>query len=272
MKAWLDVEAGRPDAEDYAAAVVDEFHRHGAFEEYGSPTYYGIDLFALGLWRSRSPSPRLRAWGEELEAALWRDIARWYHAGLRNLCGPFSRAYGMDMTEYAGLLGLWIWDAAGRDAAPFPDLDRPFDHSHDFAMGPVVELVGAVVPPDAGGALATFGGQRLVRQPITDSRVATGWLAPDVMFGAESGGRARASGQYTPVTAHWRTDGGAIGWLRVRRDGPVDAEVSGAGALAVRYDPDDGAGPAAVESSQPFPGTIEDAEPGRIVLRWPAGG
>ena len=34
-------------------AVVDAFRRHGCFSEYGSPTYYGIDLLALGLWQRR---------------------------------------------------------------------------------------------------------------------------------------------------------------------------------------------------------------------------
>ena len=38
MKAWLERD------ETYATAVVDCFDEFGAFEEYGSPTYYGIDL------------------------------------------------------------------------------------------------------------------------------------------------------------------------------------------------------------------------------------
>ena len=30
-------------------------------------------------------------------AELWRDIARFYHPAMRNLCGPFDRAYGLDL-------------------------------------------------------------------------------------------------------------------------------------------------------------------------------
>ena len=121
MKAWLDVEAGRvAEGERFAEEVVEAFRTNGAFLEYGSPTYYGIDLYALALWRSRSSSPRLRAWGEEVEAALWRDVGRWYHADLRNLCGPYARAYGMDMTVYAALLGpLDVgWARAGCRSVP----------------------------------------------------------------------------------------------------------------------------------------------------------
>ena len=63
MKAWLEVahgtRAGRPEVvaagEALAAEVVRLFDRHGAFDEYNSPTYYGIDLFALRLWATRSP-------------------------------------------------------------------------------------------------------------------------------------------------------------------------------------------------------------------------
>ena len=56
-------------------------------------------------WRSGSgsdPMPRttLRRDGAAVEAALWNDIARWWHAGLGNLCGPYSRAYGMDLGAY----------------------------------------------------------------------------------------------------------------------------------------------------------------------------
>ncbi len=193
MKAWLDVEAGRvEEGEAFAEEVVNLFRRTGAFLEYGSPTYYGIDLFALALWRSRSSSERLRAWGEEVEAALWRDVARWYHAGLRNLCGPYARAYGMDMTSYAALLGLWVWEGLGRAAAPFPDIEVPFGHAHDLTMGPCVEALGARIPDDVVPALQGFDGERLLEQVVEPDLglVATGWLGADVMAGGE---RAAAS-------------------------------------------------------------------------------
>jgi len=258
MKAWLDVEAGRVGpGEALAEAVVERFRRTGAFLEYGSPTYYGVDLYALALWRARSSSPRLRGWGAELEAALWRDIARWYHPGLGNLCGPYARSYGMDMTRYASLLGLWIWHATDAIAPPFPDLAGPVDHSADVCFGPMVALLGSQVPEDARRALSalpTPPTQRSVRQIVSEESgfVATGWLGSDVMLGAFAGSRARAEGQYHPATAHWRAPDGSVGWLRFVHAGPLDAEAAdGRIRVTVHDHPRRGAQPTTVLSSHP---------------------
>lgn len=237
MKAWLEVEhgtrAGRPEVaaagEALAEEVVRLFDRHGAFDEFNSPTYYGIDLFALRLWRTRSSSLRLRSWGARLEEALWEDVARFHHAGLGNLAGPWSRSYGMDMRAYAGALGLWVWTALGRDLAPFPDVTRPFGHSHDLFMGGVVALLGADIPPGSAAELEAFSGPRLVRRVIAEEppRVATAWLEPTAMLGAEASGDGwSAWGQYHPVTAHWLAPDGSLGWLRLRHRGPVLAEAA----------------------------------------------
>ncbi len=253
MKAWLDVEAGRvAEGERFAEEVVGAFRRTGAFLEYGSPTYYGIDLYALGLWRSRSSSERLRAWGEEVEAALWRDIGRWYHAGLRNLCGPYARAYGMDMTGYAALLGLWIWDGLGAEVAPFPSPDGQLEHAHDLCLAPCVEALGARIPPDVVPAMQRFGEERFVEQVVDPAvgLVATGWLSEDVMIGAGRGGGFNATRQYHPATVHWRAPDGSVAWLRLVHDGPLDA-VAGRGTLTVTVHDHPRRGPAdtRVESS-----------------------
>lgn len=257
MKAWLDVEAGRvAEGEAFAAEVVALFERHGAFLEYGSPTYYGIDFYALALWRSRSSSPLLQAWGAQIEAALWRDVGRWYHAGLRNLCGPYARAYGVDMTGYVGLLGLWIWEAVGREHAPFPwPLPDVLDHGHDFCLGPCVSLLGARVPDDVMPALRDFPGEHTVTQ-VVDAGLgfeASGWLGPDVMIGAARGSRARAEGQYHPATIHWRGPDGSVAWLRLRHTGPLHAT----------------AGPGWIEVTTEGEPTVESSHPGTFTAdRW----
>jgi hypothetical protein len=99
LRAWLDAWSGRR-ALTYARSVAAAFHRHGCFAEHGSPTYYGVDLLALGLWQRADAPAELQALGAEIEAALWSDIAIWWHADLGNLCGPYSRAYGMDLNAY----------------------------------------------------------------------------------------------------------------------------------------------------------------------------
>jgi len=249
MKAWLERD------ETYATAVVERFDEHGAFEEYGSPTYYGIDLYALALWRRHPPTSRFAEWGERMWSALWADIARWWHPGLANLCGPYSRAYGMDMARYVGLLGLWL------PAPIIPALDAPFEHSHDLTMAPVVALLGG--GPDD---IAFDDNERVVEQQLAGGRVATGWLAPDVMAGGERGGRYRAEGQYHPATVHWRARDGSVGWLRLRHRGRLSATATERRlTVQVHDDQRHGRQPVVVESSHPavferdrwrFPGRV----------------
>ena len=150
LRAWLDAWAGEPTTAT-PRAIVDTFRRHGCFTEYGSPTYYGIDLLALGpLAATAMPPTRCSATARRLEAALWDDIARWWHAGLGNLCGPYSRAYGMDLGSYVSGLSLALW-CAGLPA-PLPSLDADVvPHGHDVCMAPMLEHVGVRVPADGCG-------------------------------------------------------------------------------------------------------------------------
>lgn len=228
--------------ERMAREIYRLFKLHDAFEEYNSPTYYGVDLYALALWRVYATSPLLRKLGAEMEALLWMDIARLYHAGLRNLCGPFDRSYGMDMRRYVALVGEWIWLVTGQEQAPFPLLDRPFAHSADFCFGPCVAILGAQVPPEAAPHFLAFQGERQIERVISDSprRVATAWLGRDIMLGAEHTSLAkRGQPQFHPATVHWRISADDVGWIRLIHSEPVDAyaspnrlEITGAGQLA----------------------------------------
>ncbi len=237
MKAWLEAD------EDFAGEVVGAFDTHGAFDEYGSPTYYGIDLYALALWRKHPPSARFAEWGERVWRALWQDIARWWHPGLANLCGPYSRAYGMDMSRYVALLGLWL------PTAVLPAIDQPFTHSHDLTMAPVVALLDG---GPAGREMVFDAGPRLVEQQLDGGRVASGWLAPGLMLGGERGARWRADGQYHPATAHWLGDNGRVAWLRLRHSAPLDV-IAGPGTLTVAVHDHHRRGrqPVVVETSDP---------------------
>jgi len=226
MKAWLDAWSGRRDqADDFAREIHSHYMDSGAFLEYNSPTYYGIDLWALALWRNSTET--LAELGAELEQGLWRDIARFYHAGMLNLCGPYDRAYGMDMTEYATPLGLWMWAGIGRDKAPFPDPSKRFDHPHDMGFGPLVAALGPQIPADVIPELESFSGERYVEQTITGDplRVATAWLSDDVMIGAQSGPSSGIGWlQHHHATLHRRIDG-KIAWMRLLPDCPADAKA-----------------------------------------------
>jgi hypothetical protein len=220
MHAWLLAYTGsRRPGEDLARAVARRYRDAGALDEYNSPTYDGVALYALALWREEPPSPVFADLGDELYAGVWRDVAATYHAGLRNACGPFSRAVGMDQRTYATPTGLWIWSVVGRDAAPFPNLSQPFEHAGDVCFGPLVELFSPDVPNRARAHLEEFRGERTVRAGLDGAWEATSWLGERVMLGGHTGIPVRVGGaQLHPVTVHW--DGG---WIRVRGDGPIEA-------------------------------------------------
>ncbi|WP_157601917.1 hypothetical protein [Promicromonospora kroppenstedtii] len=241
-----------------AEQVLARFRVDGTFDEYNSPTYYGIDLYALALWRRYAHQPLLRAAGAEMEAGLWQDTARHYHAGLRNLAGPYDRSYGMDLRQYASGIGLWIWASVGRGLAPFPETDRPFRHAWDLALGPVVAVLGAEVPVDALAHLTGFRGERQVDQVIVRDprRVATSWVGERLLVGAEDvgGERGNLADQFHPATVHWAIgagpdNGGAVrddagraadvGWIRPVSDLAVDARADGP-SLALTCDRHDG--------------------------------
>lgn len=227
MRAWLEAWDGSDDA-SYARAIADAFDRHGCFVEHNSPTYYGVDLLALRLWQRPDSRVDLQRLGAKMDQALWTDIGRWWHAGLGNLCGPYSRAYGMDMHAYVSGLAL-VLRCAGL-SAPLPDPSvEPLPHGHDLCKAPLLDHLGMVVPDGARADFDRFRGPHFVEQVIDDAprRVATGWLDDDLLVGAEaSSGKLHARGQYHPATAHWRLPQGGIGWLRLRHHGPASATAS----------------------------------------------
>jgi hypothetical protein len=217
--------------ESWATAVYDGFKAHNTFEEYNSPTYYGVDLLGLALWRALGPTDRLRQLGGEMEAALWRDIAAFYHAGLRNMAGPYDRAYGMDMTRYVALTGVWLGLALDPAVAPLPDVSGPMDHAFDFVGASGYAILGAKIPSDALQHFQRFQGERQVTRVITNQRTVTAWLGDNVMIGGEVTSLSRSAGPtsrtiFYPATIHWRTPNGTIGWVWLRDTPRLDARAS----------------------------------------------
>lgn len=249
--AWLLVESGLTDeGEGLARQVTEHWRRHQTFPEFNSPTYDGVDLWALALWRGRSSSDQLRAWGAELEAGLWQTIAARFHAGLGNIAGPYGRAYGLDLHRYVGKVSLLVAAAAGRAAGPLPPLDADvIAHGHDLLSLPSLRLAEPSVPPGALADLRAFGGPRQVHDVITEwptHREATAWLGDDVMIGAEDGESDWLGWyQFVAGTVHWRRTDGAVGVLRYVPDGPPRGRAE-PGVLRI-------GGPGRIEVHQPEP-------------------
>lgn len=241
MKAFMLVFAGdrfnRANWVTMGEDLVEEIFRlmseTGCFEEYNSPTYYGIDLKALGMWVTFSSSARLRELGAKMEELLWLEIARFYHAGLKNMCGPFDRSYGMDMRKYVTSVGMSMRLALGRELAALPDTNvaaRNFNahHKNDLMCGIWAVAVGSRIPDEAKAVFSSFGGESAVERLISNSprRVATAWLSENLMLGAEdASGSKPVSDQYHLATMHWKSTGGEVAWLKLMNYLPADASV-----------------------------------------------
>lgn len=229
MHAWLDAWCGARAGDErlvergraFARAIVADFDRFGEFDEFNSPTYYGIDLYALRLWRLFAPDPYFAEQGERLESELWRSAGAFYNANLRNSCGPFTRSYHPDATRSVTLFSLWIWALLGHRYAPLPPIgSEVVEHGHDLMAGPLfARLAGEPTGTDLA-AFRSFGGSRQLAQELARGRHVSAWIGSQLMIGAESsdidwGGWE----QFMPATAHWRSrDAGATLWL-------VDAHV-----------------------------------------------
>ncbi len=132
------------------------------------------------------------------------------------------------MRHYVSCLGIWIWLATGRERAPMPDTTQPMNHAWDFALAPLVALLGLQMPDDALPHFLAFEGERSVERVVVSEprRVATAWIAQRLMIGAEdSGGTHRLNSQYHPATIHWLTGERDVGWIRLLPSAPVDARA-----------------------------------------------
>ncbi len=109
-------------------AVYTLFKKYDSFFEYNSPTYYGVDLYGLALWRDYGSTQRMQTIGSEMEATIWKDIAAFYNPLLRNVSGPYDRSYGMDMESYVSVVGVWMRTVLDAKNAPLPPIAATTDH------------------------------------------------------------------------------------------------------------------------------------------------
>jgi hypothetical protein len=230
---WLEL------AEKWQRDIYNLYKENDAFNEYNSPTYAGVDFYALALWRAYGLTEKTRAMGREMEQGLWRATAAFYNANLRNISGPYDRAYGMDMQSYVSLDGLWLRMILDRQKAPLTCFDPPVDHAADLWLVPLMAILDADIPEDARHIFETFPGEHEVRRKIEGPRIATAWIGKTLVYGGEITGKTRsvdATSQFHPVTAQWLTPTGRIGWLNIISTPEIDAEATRKG-ISIQTEP-----------------------------------
>jgi hypothetical protein len=232
------VRGGKPEwaskAEQWQKTVYELYKQHDAFWEFNSPTYSGVDIFALALWRDYGFTPLMRKRGAEMEAGLWRTTADLYNANLRNISGPYDRAYGMDMRSYVSVMGLWLRTVLDADHAPLTNFNPPVDHVADLWLVPAIVILDTRIPADAMAKFEEFPGQHQVNHPIADQRIATAWIGKTVIYGGEITGHTRdvdARSQLHPVTVQWLAPNGKIGWIQLTRCPAIDAAADKGGIV-----------------------------------------
>jgi hypothetical protein len=232
------VHGGRPEwkaqAEQWMDTVYKLYKQHDAFFEYNSPTYAGVDVFALALWRDYGDTPQMRSRGREMEAGLWRATADLYNANLRNISGPYDRSYGMDMQSYVSVMGIWLRTVLDAAQAPLTRFDPPVDHVDDLFFVPPIVVLDTRIPADAMKSFISLPGEHQVRRSIADARVATAWIGKTLIYGGEVTGQTRdvdAHSQFHPVTAQWLAPGGKIGWIQLTRSPVIDVSADKGGIV-----------------------------------------
>ena len=105
--------------EAYAKQIIDLFTRDNTLSEFNSGTYAGVSLWALTLWAKYMPQDSLMGeYGPQMIRETWTSLGKLYNANLKNVAGPWDRAYGFDMNRYLSILALQMWTIVGKEKAP----------------------------------------------------------------------------------------------------------------------------------------------------------
>jgi hypothetical protein len=210
----------KKESSDWIESVYGLFKKYDAFSEFNSPTYDGVDMFALALWREYGSTEQIRMEGGAMEAGLWKDIGDLFQPEIRTLSGPYDRSYGMENTG-DGLAGLMRFakDAKGKPLG----IDMGANGSGFSCQ---MAILGVRISEDSLGKMQKFEGEHFFKKQISDERTATAWIGKNVVFGGEATSKTRDVGhfsQFHPVTIQWRMPSGGIGWVRVAASPMIDA-------------------------------------------------
>lgn len=206
------------------------YQSHQTFSEYNSPTYYGVTLIALALWRELALSPEIKQMGQTLEQSFWHEAATFYNPTLKNMPAPYFRGYGMDMQHYFSIMGIWIAVAVDNEKqAPIPAANGPkYGEISNLVM---IFNLGLAIPQTDLAALRAFTTPRFISRTVPNTylgdslKQVTAMINKDWMMGGVSGSR-RVWNQIKTGAIHWKMADGTVAWLLVPGNGKTNVIVS----------------------------------------------
>lgn len=214
-----------------AREVFNLHQSHKTFSEYNSPTYYGVTLVAIALWRELALSQEMKQMGQKLEKEFWHEATAFYNANLQNMPGPYFRGYGMDMQKYFSIMGIWIAIAVDNEKqAPMPTTTDGPKYGEMSNIAPIFNL-GLSIPKDDLETLKAFTTPRFISRTVPNKylgdslKQVTAMINKDWMMGGVWGNR-RVWNQIKTGAIHWKTSDGEIGWLLVPGSGTTNVKVS----------------------------------------------
>ncbi|KAI1873849.1 uncharacterized protein JN550_003118 [Neoarthrinium moseri] len=219
-------------AETDAKLALELFNLNNTLSEFNSPTYASTSLTAVALWSKYLPEDSLLAQnGARMVKEIWNTVGEMYHPGLKNIAGPFDRAYGFDMNKYVSLIGLNIWALIGKKDAPMYKLPWVMSHNNDYNTAPLIAIVApymnSLVSNETIAKLKSFAGEHTYRtsaySPPVDltPRNITAWLGPAMSIGAQSfdqtqvGGFANSTSQWNPAAIQWKFADSSLGYMHL---------------------------------------------------------
>lgn len=238
--------------ETWGTQLYDLFKKYDTFSEFNSPTYTGVDMFALGLWlRYAAPNSSLPIYAKDMFSSLMTLAKGLYNANLKNFAGPFDRSYGYDMNEYFSITAATLWGLVGREYAPMPSQISGMYHIADFGFGHLIALgmpqISPLIEEDVLESFKTYPGpHNFTKQAFSPPfdiypRNISVWSTDYLHIGAEefsnsqSGGASLSVAAFNPAVIQWYVRKGKIGYINLKALQPSVKAVAGDKYLDITY-------------------------------------
>ncbi|KAF4461044.1 hypothetical protein FALBO_12159 [Fusarium albosuccineum] len=237
--------------ERYAQDIIDLFDRANTLSEFNSGTYTGVSLYGLVLWSKYLPKDSIMTKSAPgMIKHTWESVGQLWHPGMKNMAGPWDRAYGYDMNRYLSLMALWFWAFIGKENSSLIERPQVMSHMADYAWAPLFAVLAEshkkLIPAKVLMGLGSFGGEHnftaSTYYPPFDTvpRNISSWLSENLTIGAESfkeislGGPSQNQQAFNPAVIQWNT-GSEISFISLYpTETALDVKV-GPGKLSLSY-------------------------------------